>query len=74
MLQKENHALRASGASVSVWIFCNSCKWVPQLSLVWKMDLKIIQSLLEKVQIHKNAGKPNHLWDLEDFSEEQQEV
>ncbi len=23
-----------------------------------KMDLKIIQSLLERVQIHKNAGKP----------------
>ncbi len=21
---------------VSVWIFCNSCKWVPQLSSVWK--------------------------------------
>ncbi len=34
-----------------------------------KMDLKIIQSLLERVQIHKNAGKPNHLWDLEDFSD-----
>ncbi len=39
-----------------------------------KMDFKIIQSLLERVQIHKNAGKPNNLWDLEDFSEEQQEV
>ncbi len=26
-----------------------------------KMDLKIIQSLLERVQIHKNAGKPNNL-------------
>ncbi len=39
-----------------------------------KMDLKIIQSLLERVQIHKNAGKPKHLWDLKDFSEEQQEV
>ncbi len=25
-----------SGASVSVLIFCNSCKWVPQLSSVWK--------------------------------------
>ncbi len=36
------------------------------------MDLKIIQSLLEKVQIHKNAGKPNNLWDLKNFSEEQQ--
>ncbi len=39
-----------------------------------KMDLKIIQSLLERVQIHKNAGKPNNLWDLKDFSEEQQAV
>ncbi len=39
-----------------------------------KMDLKIIQSLLERVQIHKNAGKPKNLWELKDFSEEQQEV
>ncbi len=27
-----------------------------------KMDLNIIQSLLERIQIHKNAGKPNNLW------------
>ncbi len=33
-----------------------------------KMDLKIIQSLLERVQIHKNAGKPKNLWELKDFS------
>ncbi len=39
-----------------------------------KMDLKIIQLLLERVQIHKNAGRPNNLWDLKDFSEEQQTV
>ncbi len=39
-----------------------------------KMDLKIIQSLLERVKIHKNAGKPNNLWELKDFSEEQQTV
>ncbi len=39
-----------------------------------KMDLKIIQSLLERVQIHKNAGNPKILWDLKDFSEEQQVV
>ncbi len=32
-------------------------------------NLKIIQSLLERVQIHKNAGKLNNLWDLKDFSE-----
>ncbi len=38
-----------------------------------KMDLKIIQSLLERVQIHKNAGKPKNLWELKDFSEEQQQ-
>ncbi len=38
-----------------------------------KMDLRI-QSLLERVQIHKNAAKPNNLWDLKDFSEEQQAV
>ncbi len=39
-----------------------------------KMDLNIIQSLLERIQIHKNAGKPNNLWELKDFSEEQQTV
>ncbi len=39
-----------------------------------KMDLKIIQSLLERVHIHKNAGKSKNLWELKDFSEEQQEV
>ncbi len=37
------------------------------------MDLKIIQSLLERVQKHKNAGKLQNLWDLKDFSEEQQD-
>ncbi len=39
-----------------------------------KMDLKIIQSLLERVQIQKNAVKPKNLWELKDFSEEQQKV
>ncbi len=39
-----------------------------------KMYLKIIQSLLERVQIHKNAGKPKNLWELKDFSEDQQAV
>ncbi len=38
------------------------------------MDLKIIQSLLERVQMHKNAGKPKNVWDMKDFSEEQQTV
>ncbi len=37
------------------------------------MYLKIIQSLLERVQIHKNAGKPKNLWELKGFSEEQQQ-
>ncbi len=31
----------ASGASVSIWNFCNSCIWVPQLSLE-KMDTVIV--------------------------------
>ncbi len=39
-----------------------------------KMDLKIIQSLFERVQIHRNAGKPKNLWHLKDFSEEQKTV
>ncbi len=38
------------------------------------MDLKTIQSMLKRVQIHTNTGKPNHLWELKDFSEEQQTV
>ncbi len=32
------------------------------------------KSLLKRVQIHKNAGKPKHLCELKDFSEEQQTV
>ncbi len=32
-----------------------------------KMDLKIIQSLLERVQIHKNDGKPKYVWEAEGF-------
>ncbi len=39
-----------------------------------KMDLKTIESMLERVQMHKNAGKPNNLCELKDFSEEQQTV
>ncbi len=34
----------------------------------------MIQSLLERFQIYKNAGKPKNLWELKDFSEEQQTV
>ncbi len=33
------------------------------------MDLKIIQLLLERVQIHKNAGKTKNLREPKDFSE-----
>ncbi len=36
-----------------------------------QMDLKIIQSLLERVQICKNAGKLQNLQNVEDLSEEQ---
>ncbi len=36
-----------------------------------KMDLKIMQSLLERVQICKNAGKLQNLQNVEDLSEEQ---
>ncbi len=39
-----------------------------------KMDLKVIQSLLERVHIYTNAGKTKNLWELKDFSEKQQEV
>ncbi len=60
---------------MSVLIFCNSCESLscPRCE---KLDLKIIQSMLERVQlqIHKNAGKPKNLWELKDFSEEQQTV
>ncbi len=39
------------------------------------MDLKIIQSLSEKVQICKKIfWKPKNVQELEDFSEDQQEV
>ncbi len=31
------------------------------------MDLKIIQSLLERVQVYKNAGKPKYVWEAEGF-------
>ncbi len=46
-------------------ISCPQCK---------KLDLKTIQSVLGRFQIHTNAGKPNKLWHMKDFSEEQQAV
>ncbi len=33
-----------------------------------------VKLLLERVQIHRNARKPCNLWDMKDFSEEQQVV
>ncbi len=43
-------------------------------SVVLGVKRWISKSLLERVQIHKNAGKPKTLWELKDFSEEQQTV
>ncbi len=64
-----------SGASVSVWIFCNSCIWVPQLSSVWNDGSQNHTVIVEKgSNTQKNAGKPNNLWDLKDFYEKQQTV
>ncbi len=37
-----------------------------------KMDLKIIQSLLERVHICRRCWKTKNVQELEDFSEEQQ--
>ncbi len=48
------------GSEGFFWISCPRCE---------KMDLKIIQSLLERVKIHRNAGKPKNLWYLKDFSD-----
>ncbi len=39
-----------------------------------KMDLKIIQSLLERVHICRRCWKTKNVQELEDFSEEQQAV
>ncbi len=36
-----------------VSLSCPQCK---------KMNLNTIQSMLGRVQIHKNAGKPKYLW------------
>ncbi len=66
MLQKEIDALKAVG-----WKLLNRMEMCTVCTRCEKMYLKIIQSLLERVQIHKNAAKPKYLWDLKDFSEEQ---
>ncbi len=52
--------LNPSGASVSVLIFCNSSYESLSHPRCEKMDLNIIQALLERVQIHKNAVKPKY--------------
>ncbi len=49
----------------------NSCVESINCPQCEKMDLKIIQSLLETVQICKNAGKLQNLQNVEDLSEEQ---
>ncbi len=41
---------------------------------VKNMDIKIIQSCLERVKYAENAGKPENVQELGDFSEEQQAV
>ncbi len=55
--------------------WCNNCIWVYKLSSVWKdgsQNHTVIKSLLERVQIHKNAGKPKDLSELKYFCEEKQ--
>ncbi len=55
--------------------WCNNCIWVYDFSSVWKdgsQNHTVIKSLLERVQIHKNAGKPKDLSELNDFCEEKQ--
>ncbi len=63
-----------SGASVSVWIFCNSCKRVPQLSSVWKDGSQNHTVIVGKGSNTQKRCKTKNLWDLKDFSKEQQTV
>ncbi len=71
--------------ALNAWFLLLEHQWVFESSVIVayeslscprceNMDLKIIQSLLERVQIHKHAGKPKNLCELKDFSEEQQTV
>ncbi len=57
--------------SLNAWFFRLEHQWVFEPSVIVayeslscpqceKMDLKTIQSLLERVQMHKNAGKPKN--------------
>ncbi len=78
MLQKEKPCVKSQSVKTyeqneDVYIFLVIPKYhVFFFNLV--LPFKIIQSLLERVQIHKYAGKPKNLWDLNYFSEEQQTV
>ncbi len=56
------------------WIFCNSCKWVPQLSSVWKYGSQNHTVIVGKGSNTQNSCKLKNLWELKDFSEEQQDV
>ncbi len=66
VMLKSCHALTLNAYSVIVANESISC---PQCE---KFDLKTTQSMLGRVQVHKNAGKPKNVWDLKDFYEEQQ--
>ncbi len=70
---------------VNAWFFLLEHQWAFESSVIVaneflscprceKMDLKITQWLLERIQVHKHAGRPKNLWELKDFSEGQQEV
>ncbi len=48
-----------SGASESIWTFCNSYIWVPQLSSVWKDGSHNHTVIVGKGS--NNAGKPKNL-------------
>ncbi len=62
-----------SGASVSVWIFCNSCIWVPQLSSVWKDGSQNHTVIVGKGSNTQKCCKTKEFVGAEGFSEEQQQ-
>ncbi len=64
-----------SGASVNVWTFCNSCIWVPQLSLVWKDGSENDTVIVGKGSNTQKCCKTKEFVEPEGFfSEEQQAV
>ncbi len=58
--------------SISIFTFCNSYVWVPQLSLEWKDGSK--NHYRKGVKYAEDAGKPKNVEDLDILSEEQQSV